>query len=57
MISEKSFTFGQSISLKVKGSHVHVLVIKNYDFKEHKFPQTVIKVVQANSFYGSISYK
>ena len=30
----------------------YVLVIQNYDYKEHKFPQTVtvIKVVQANSF-------
>ena len=39
----------------------YVLVIKNYDYnyKEHKFPQTVtvIKVVQANSFYGSVEFK
>ena len=36
----------------------YVLVIKNYDDKEHKFPQTVtvIKVVQANTFHGSVEF-
>ena len=36
----------------------YVLVIKNDDYKEHKFPQTVtvIKVVQANSFHGSAEF-
>ena len=36
----------------------YVLVIKYYDYKEHKFPQTVtvIKVVQANSLFGSVEF-
>ena len=36
----------------------YLLVIKNYDYKEHKLPQTVtvIKIVQANSFYGLVEF-
>ena len=36
----------------------YAFVIKNYDYTEHKFPQTVtvIKVVQANSFDGSVEF-